>query len=376
MPYIHPAGQPSTPIKQPIAGTSSSPSTPASRVSPHIRPSPTPTARPSASPASSSSLLRSSKHRHIHRIPPPSILPPIVDNTNSALHLTLRSEAGSTLSTQVDELLSRHLNTTTVATAGGNPGVATNAHVNTGDPGDTKATQLSNNDSSTIIPPSLPPKPPAAPWISVDSPPGPRQMASPGVAPARRPLPVPPTAQEAPYQYPASYGPSISKVRSFPAQPPSSSPYQGLPPGAAHLPSSLMPGRQGLGYGHPYAITATGASYAQPWARNQVHDLPPIPQQQQQSTISRTFAKGGASVFLHKGFFDLLSMAPYTNADPNPSEAEYGQGWMGDRPVVPTAARAVTSPVYQNRKETLSPPHAKGYRRISVDMIGKPTGFA
>ena len=202
----------------------------------------------------------------------------------------------------------------------------------------------------------------------------------------------PTTAQEiTPYQYPASYGPSISKIRSFQAQLPyssSNSPHYGLPPGAAQLPPSLMPGRQGLGYGHPHAITSANAapSYAQPWVQQgHRHDLPSIPQQQQQqqSTISRTFAEGGASVFLHKGFFDLLSMSPYPTTSagaPNASEAEYGQGWMGDRPIVPNnAGRSVTSPVYNqttSRKEALSPPQNKGYRRISVDMIGKPTGFA
>lgn len=376
MPYIHPAGYPSTPIKK---QSEQSPSTasPSSRVSPHIRPSPRTTP---ASPASS--LLPASKHRHIHRIPPPAILSPIVDITHSAIHLTLKSEAGSTLSTQVDQLLSRHLHHTP---PGPQSGVANTAHVSSGNPDIfNEESQGARDDIAAMSPPSLPPKVPAKTAQSpADSPAGPRQMASPGVAPARRPLPRPPTStqEHTPHQYPASYGPSISKIRSFPAQLPSASnsPYYGLPPGAAHLPSSLMPGRQGLGYGHPHAATANGASSnAQPWTQGQQRkDQPSVTAQQ--NTVSRTFAKGGASVFLHKGFFDLLSVSPYTTAaGADIFEAEYGQGWMGDRPVVPNAGRAVTSPFYiqSSRKESLSPPQAKGYRRISVEMISKPTGFA
>lgn len=370
MPYIHPAGQPrppssaaataggpSTPTKQPAAAHNPAKSSP--RASPHIRPSP--------APSTPSSLLR----RHIHRIPPPAILPPIVDATHSALHLTLKSEAGSTLSTQVDELLSRHL-----AQSLDGPSVI-NAHVRSGSPAiknlprPAQAQVPRSAPDLPATPPSLPPKP----VKPNQSPAGPRQMASPGVAPARRPLPIPPS-QEVPYQYPASYGPSVSKVRSFPAQPPASSlPHQGLPPGAAYLPSSLMPGRQGLGYGHPQGINSTGV-YSQPWLQAQV-GVPSVPHKPQ-DTVSRTFAKGGASVFLHKGFFDLLSMAPYTqevgsNAD---TGSNYDQGWLGDKPMIPPAGRAVTSPVFNTARQSLAVPAAKGYRRVSVDMIGKPTGFA
>lgn len=330
-------------------------STPTShRVSPHIRPSPTPTT------ASPSSLL---KHRHISRIAPPALLPPILDRTNSALHLTLHREAGSTLSTQVDELLSRHL-----AAPGGN----SRTHVSSGNPVTKNSkTDQPNQDSTTAralasVPPALPPKPSASAAAKAASPAGPRAMASPQLAQPRKPLPIPPN-QPVPYQYPASYGPSVSKIRSFPADPPFYS--QDLPPGAAHMPSVLAPGRQGLGYGYPHPAFG-GSSSAD------FRDFRPF--QQQQSTVSRTFAKGGASVMLHKGFFDLLSISQH-NAEQNAIStliADSGQGWLGDKPIIPASGRAVTTPIYKAQAQSASAPPNKGYRRISVDMISKPTGFA
>lgn len=384
MPYPHPAaGQQSPPPPPPSTSTTietqqqdTSPSTPQGRthaVSPHIRPSP-------GASSPSAQLLRQSKQRHIHRVPPPAILPPVLDSTNSALHLTLSSEAGSTLSTQVDELLSRHL----ARSPPGGGGGGKNAHVRTGNPAITNIDRLHPHTSAANTPvghrlPTPPPPLPlkvARPDQAAATPAGPRTMASPQLAPARRPLPTPPSQDSAPYQYPASYGPSISKIRSFPAELPFQ--YQGLPPGAAHLPSLLMPGRQGLGYGHPHPNLAASA-YAQPWANTaEGRNAAPLSKPpQQQSTISRTFAKGGASVMLHKGFFDLLSISSHASpgGDSLPASG-YGQGWLGDRPTVPPAPRAVTTPIPRPQAQSLAAPQGKAYRRISVDMIGKPTGFA
>lgn len=360
------AGQsPQTPKvkqRQRQQGTPLSNSSKATR-SPHIRPSPSPTG------ASPSSLL---KHRHIHRVPPPAILPPLLDSTNSALHLTLRSEAGSTLSTQVDELLSRHLAQT--PTAGGD----TSVHVRSGNPATKDSNALQLWPTPPFIPqgssyqPPLPPKSPK-PDLKAASPAVLRTiMATPQAVQPRRPLPVPPKQDSMPHQYPASYGPSISKIRSFPAEVPLR--YNGLPPGAAHMPSAVMPGKQGLGYGHPHpqlAATAYAGQYPKPGRNINA----PIPVQQ--STISRTFAKGGASIMLHKGFCDLLSLsasnAPQSNSTIAP---DYGQGWLGDKPILPPAGRIVTTPVFRPQSASTAPQQAKGYRRISVDMVGKPTGFA
>lgn len=168
------------------------------------------------------------------------------------------------------------------------------------------------------------------------------------------------------YQYPASYGPSISKIRSFDAQPPQNGDR------LSGLPSSLIPGNgaayRQLGYGQP----------------------------KPKDTVSRSFAKGGNSILLHKGFFDLLQVqgnqdqslhppnAPWSNANRNSSGSNGASlGWYGDRPIKPTpstalgALRAVTAPSFTSSSHP--PPaagnRARGNRRISVDMVSKPTGF-
>lgn len=335
-------------------GKSETPTPIAHRGSLHIRPTQTPT---TATPSSVT------KHRHIKRIAPPALLPPVLDRSNSALHLSLNSEAGSTLSTQVDELLSRHL-----AAGGG----GTKVHVSPGNPVAGKSKTEDTQQASAVTcslpstPPALPPKPVTLAAEGTTSA-GPRKMASPQLSQPRRPLPMPPSQHPAPHQYPATYGPSVSKIRSFPTDPPSRQ--QDLPPGAAHMPSAFAPGRPGLGYGYPHPNFASTphADYRDINAG-----------QQQQSTISRNFAKGGASIMLHKGFFDLLSISQ-SNAPGNAaitSGIEFGQGWLGDKPTIPPAGRAVTTPLYAAKNAPASVPQAKGFRRISVDMIGKPTGFA
>lgn len=447
MPYARPSGISSyqdsvTPIPPHIGGQAasiprpvdSSNITPSPRVtspspSPHIRPSPRAYTTPSPS-----------SRYQIRRIPAPAILPPIVDSTNSSLHLNLRSEAGSTLSTQVDELLSRHLAGSVVVS----PAPSTTARAN---PTHVKAS-VPRQDKTARSPPALPPKAmQESPVRRPTSPAGPRnmhmqsrmQMPAPvqassdrpggkgggGANGTRRPLPIPPPASnyaiEHYHQYPASYGPSISKIRSFPvemqshtkASPapapgpgPSLSPYYGLPPGAANFPSPAGEANQyGLGYGHPTKWTAAQPQHKYTSTPYMGLPSPPpliptAPAAPKQSTISRTFAKGGASVLLHKGFFDLLSISPFTSqaGPPTNDNDTYvkandqsgwigSQGWLGDKPAVPPldTLRAVTSPAAMQEQKYRSSTNAtgamspslgqKGYRRISVDMISRPTGF-
>ena len=285
------------------------------------------------------------------RIPAPAILPPVLPaSATSTLHLALRDPSGSTsestlsLSKQVDDLISRHR---AQLDARGGP----------------------NKPVARVKSPAPPPIPPKTDKMT------------------RGPLPVPPQQQHQhqpqqqavtppqndrfyQYQYPASYGPSISKIRTFDAQPPRAGDR------ADGLPTSLIPGG-GAGYrqpqhaGHPYT-----ASQPQP-----------------KDTVSRSFAKGGNSILLHKGFFDLLQVQGNQDQPLRPPNVPWSnrqasgnsQGWYGDRPVKPTptsamgSLRAVTSPPSMYSSQPLSAannrPQARGNRRISVDMVSKPMGF-
>ena len=289
------------------------------------------------------------------RIPAPSILPPVIPaSATSTLHLALREPSGAntestlSLSKQVDDLVNRHR---------------------------AQLARPPNSEATSRV--KSPPPPPIPPKTDVN------KMA-------RGPLPVPPAHNQHhqqvttplpkqndrfyQYQYPASYGPSISKIRSFDAQPPRTGDRtDGLPP-------SLIPGG-GAGYRQPQS-NAYQYSAAQP---------------QPKDTVSRSFAKGGNSILLHKGFFDLLQMqgnqdqalrppnAPWKGGARNVTGSGASQGWFGDRPVKPTSSsamgslRAVTSPPFMS---TSRPPstaankaQSRGNRRISVDMVSKPTGF-
>jgi hypothetical protein len=341
---------------------------PTSLVAAKRRPLPAVPSDPAAAAATTTSLDVSTTDHHRggpgpargpkgRRIPAPSILPPVLDQTHShsKLHLSLNS-GFSSLQKQVEELQARH--------------------------NQASSSRHSTRSQGVPPPPLLPPK------RAVDIDMAQHQQQQ------RRPLPVPPKEQPqrpAQHQYPASYGPSISKIRSFSAQPPSSSVHAGLPPGAAGFPrpyDNAFPAS-------PFPLASTAAGPAFPY-----HQHPGVGNSQayvpQNGTVSRSFAKGGASIMLHKGFFDLLSLVPYDPTPPNPnylqqqagSSSRNGTdqaGWMGDKPTR-SIMRAVTTPIFASQSVATSsnqPPQngnvarlqTRGNRRISVDMVGKPTGF-
>ncbi|KAG6920277.1 hypothetical protein DXG01_005046 [Tephrocybe rancida] len=78
-----------------------------------------------------------------------------------------------------------------------------------------------------------------------------------------------------------------------------------------------------------------------------------------------------AGTLLHKGFYDLLAMIP----TPSPSRLIWGT----PRPVPITPDPIVAGPRYENigpsPTRALPPASAKKGRRISKDMVSKPTGF-
>ncbi|EIW83144.1 kinase-like protein [Coniophora puteana RWD-64-598 SS2] len=86
-----------------------------------------------------------------------------------------------------------------------------------------------------------------------------------------------------------------------------------------------------------------------------------------------------AGTLLHKGFYDLLAMIP----TPSPSRLFWGQ--ERDRTIrAPPGAEIVAGPRYEDIKPIpivkdlhppSSPPAVKKNRRISKDMVGRPTGF-
>jgi protein-serine/threonine kinase len=92
-----------------------------------------------------------------------------------------------------------------------------------------------------------------------------------------------------------------------------------------------------------------------------------------------------AGTLLHKGFYDLLAMIP----TPNPSRLFWSQPQAESAPAPPTAPEAVVAgPRYEDLPtgrplpvhntpytSPSSPSSAKRGRRISKDMVSRPTGF-
>ena len=184
---------------------------------------------------------------------------------------------------------------------------------------------------STSSAPSPPPLPSSATTPATTSP---TTMASP-----RRPLPTPPVS---------------SPRREW---------------DAFNYPSTGLPG------GHP-DLFSYGSPYMSPYPF-QSNYTPTPPASPQYEAPSATL-RGGT--LLHKGFYDLLALIPST---PSPSRLFWprSQNAPGDELIsgpryeeipTPDAQRAVSPPA-----SPVSPPAPRNLktRRISKDMVSKPTGF-
>lgn len=127
----------------------------------------------------------------------------------------------------------------------------------------------------------------------------------------------------------------------------------------------------GMPAAYPYSAYVSPFSYPPP----PPSQAEPITERPPTSTL-----RGGT--LLHKGFYDLLSLIPST---PSPSRLFWGGG-QNDEPVAgpryedipPDDAPPVkdVSPLPQSPPPS-SPPPVKNLktRRISKDMVSKPTGF-
>ena len=283
------------------------------------------------------------KTNRVRRIPTPAILPPILDKTTSSLHLGLTNATGS-LQKQVDHLVTKHR---VVSHKPPGPKIASG--------------------------PAAPPMPP---------------KDQPKMTAIRKPLPHPPanndilTYHNLSRQFPVSCGGSISKIHSLSTQPIRVT--SGVPTGMRH-PQSLTPGggksmdRQ-LAL-HPFPLSSNADQSSQGLQSS----LPAT------GTVSRSFAKGGASVLLHNGFFDLLSLSTFQTrplpygGNLDPKAHLQSEGWLNDGSAR-ASIRAITAPVFGSQVPHSStgtgisvplqkPLAARGKGRISVDMVGKPTGF-
>jgi hypothetical protein len=145
-------------------------------------------------------------------------------------------------------------------------------------------------------------------------------------SPSRRPLPIPPSA--------AGNTPQDQRIRSLRADMYESSPYY------PHHHSPVLPNLR----------------------PNDIYDKPPT-----------TTLPGGT--LLHQGFYDLLAMIP----TPSPSRLFWGAGWA-QQPIIAGPQYEDLSPRTDVRNDTPAPPISayaplKKGRRISKDMVSKPTGF-
>ena len=262
----------------------------------------------------------------IRRIPAPALLPPI-QHVDVAIASAIREDlalnevdtdpASSSLSVQVQRLINRNRTTTA-------PPIVLTAH--------------HQPDSSIMVsPPVVPSK---------------------TTAPADRDF-QPQTNND--YQHPATYGPSVSKIRSYgAARPPLAvSQPQGLPFGAA-----------------PFTYSGFRAFSDPPYAAHKgIGDVVTPSTPRMEGTIARTVAvaKGTASIFLHNGWFDILSVA----ATPAPGSVAGTQpSYFPPIPPTDNPYRAFTDsppPVFANANRT-SPKPPKG-KRVSVDMVSRPMNF-
>lgn len=82
-----------------------------------------------------------------------------------------------------------------------------------------------------------------------------------------------------------------------------------------------------------------------------------------------------AGTFLHKGFYDLLAMIP----TPSPSRFLWGGSRSNIQPPPTDGEHLILAPPYKDitpRNPASSPPFPlKKGRRVSKDMVSRPTGF-
>jgi hypothetical protein len=114
-----------------------------------------------------------------------------------------------------------------------------------------------------------------------------------------------------------------------------------------------------------------------PYAHTDIHHyLSPYPYPsfvapQLQEVYDEPTSSIPAGTLLHKGFYDLLAMIP----TPSPSSLIWGS-----RPQPPSSDPVVAGPRYEDISPSSTRPVAPAVstrrgRRISKDMVSKPTGF-
>lgn len=147
------------------------------------------------------------------------------------------------------------------------------------------------------------------------------------------------------------------------------------PPSNARGYAALNDGDDYLGMpaAYPYSAYVSPFSYPPPFSPQADADF----SEPRNSTL-----RGGT--LLHKGFYDLLSLIPST---PSPSRL-FWRGGQNEEPIagpryeeIPPDALTPTKdsvqPLPQSPQASSSPPPVKNLktRRISKDMVSKPTGF-
>ncbi|KAH9858687.1 kinase-like protein [Lenzites betulinus] len=121
-----------------------------------------------------------------------------------------------------------------------------------------------------------------------------------------------------------------------------------------------------------------GDPYTAPYPYQSALPVPPTPDYEPPSATLR----GGT--LLHKGFYDLLSLIPSIPSTPSPSRLFWPRALNPDpEPIagpryeeIPSNVTAPPKPLVQPTSPVVSsPPRNLKARRISKDMVSKPTGF-
>lgn len=188
-----------------------------------------------------------------------------------------------------------------------------------------------------------------------------------------RPLPVPPPARDK-TAWPATYGPSVSRIQYAPNR---QGTLSGLPPARKH-PIPFSTPRQAEWPATPAVGQPSAYFPPQPPANMTTHTETALPLPQ------------NSSLFLHSGFYSILGLAnaitQYPSRTPPASSPRLGQegGYFA---ASQTQAPRSPNPYGRPQQSGLSAPaayssanqtrkHAPANKRISVDMISRPQGFA